>query len=77
MGHESHKTKWCPLVSHANVQMAGGANRGPKSGDNPTWARCLGPDCMMWRVPRARRVVKLGGDLERPGRGYCGLAGKP
>lgn len=33
---------WCPFVRHR------GRNCDPQNGRNPSYARCIGPECMMW-----------------------------
>lgn len=67
MTEEEAQEKWCPMVRFAAEKEEAGANRWLNNdgiNSNPEAARCLGSECMMWRVSRD-------GDF-----GYCGLAGK-
>lgn len=66
MTEDDAKQKWCPmaLVTSARI-AANGSNRGV----DEHYTRCLGSDCMMWRLyPRYY--------ADQPQHGYCGLAGK-
>lgn len=79
MTEEEAKTKWCPFarsVFLARNECSG--NRfisGDSNGNNveivknaPS-CRCIGSECMAWRVCENR--------LSSISHGYCGLAGKP
>jgi hypothetical protein len=84
------KTKWCPFVRYLAIfraedgsrECAGSYNRGAQdsSGGN---ARCLGPECMMWRetMPLTKEVAKgeePGADWEPDGAPkYDGGTGEP
>ena len=80
------KKCWCPFArvvfAHSEIGVVGIAagNRGwsiPKSelslGGSAT--RCIASECMAWRTVERRGPPPLTG--AEPGRGYCGLAGKP
>lgn len=45
------KTKWCPQVrASQGVGDANACNAGTSEGDRvPTYSRCVGSECMMWR----------------------------
>lgn len=58
------RTKWCPHVREL-MDDAASANRDYKGGLGNIAARCIASECMAWRREN------------KPGRGYCGLAGKP
>lgn len=62
MTSEQAKTKWCPMVREAN---GGGANTFDDD-RNPDYARCIGPECALWREE---------GKQQETGRstGECGL----
>ena len=65
------KKKWCPFV---RVPVTGGESNtiaGNREGDGSwNWKafKCIGSDCMAWRIDRT---------MPGPRKyGYCGLAGK-
>lgn len=77
MTEDDAKLKWCPMKRmHVDIN-----DDGPSFGHAQT--RCIGSACMMWRWDQGKAwPVPAGGDMmrieaERPGNGYCGLAGKP
>jgi hypothetical protein len=56
--------RWCPLTGI----MFGGKNGG---------SRCIGSDCMLWRVASATPLQGTGTPPVFEYTGYCGLGGKP
>ena len=69
MTEQEAKTKWCPMVPVKMVQV--GIDDYAQSR-----ARCIGSECMMWRV-RKWDTYPDGQCPPEPTEGYCGLAGKP
>ena len=78
----SYKDKWCPFTRslHLDIDDNGGGTaagvnrRGPE--DNPEFARCIGPRCMMFRGDAFG--YHHNNDRTEPEQHpeYCGLVGK-
>jgi len=69
MTEDEAKEKWCPMVRVAN--SGGSYNRNSMANLHCVETkdvRCIGAECMMWRVHIAM-------DTYAPS-GYCGLAGR-
>jgi hypothetical protein len=66
------KKKWCPMVrDYSESGPSCNSSSNISKGRNPEWSRCIGSECMMWRLFLANEDDNA--SLE----GYCGLAGKP
>jgi hypothetical protein len=76
MTEDEARQKWCPFELGGAIFAAG--NNTDKSPKN-----CIGSACAMWRwnqgayriTPAAPDMVNI--EFDNPGKGYCGLAGKP
>ena len=78
----SYKDKWCPFTRSLHLEIddngggtAAGVNRrGPE--DNPEFARCIGPRCMMFRGDAFGYHHKNDRTEPEQHPEYCGLVGK-
>lgn len=48
MTEEQAKTKWCPMVRDIG-ELHYPAGNAAIPYRNPDWARCIGPECALWR----------------------------
>jgi hypothetical protein len=77
----SYKDKWCPFTRNRTVGWGernlalAGVNRDDED-ENPSWARCIGPRCMMFRGDAFG--YNHNNDRTEPEHHpeYCGLVGK-
>lgn len=88
MTEDEAKTKWCPFSRY--LSEGAGVNRWKQSAPpeephalNPVPCRCIGSDCMAWRIDDSYLQMDMDdkGILFRPVygevHGSCGLAEKP
>ena len=79
MTEDKAKTKWCPMTRHGYGTEGIGVNRLHQD-KNPSTAKCIASDCMMWRkanwpIFAEGEQSDIDRELERMDKsGYCGLA---
>jgi len=87
------KTKWCPfvrtLIAESRdpngapniIHPQGAMNRVGVVGEDgslaPRSSLCIGSECMAWRWIKKPKAAQPLGKPGKPGKGYCGLAGRP
>lgn len=67
MTEDEAKTKWCPMVRSSDTDQT--VDNAYISDRNPSYSRCIGSDCMMWRWKLDVRFAETSKTD-----GYCGLA---
>ena len=67
MTEDEAKTKWCPMVRSSDLEKD--VDNCYIKDRNPTYSRCIGSDCMMWRWELDVRFAEMSKTD-----GHCGLA---
>ena len=73
MTEDEAKTKWCPMVRSSDADQT--VDNAYISDRNPSYSRCIGSDCMMWRLFERHYLDNV--PPKSSIQGYCGLAGAP